>query len=147
MGVKTFLLKSKFFTVISKKNYFYFAISIPGFPKTVVLALTFFITTLPNKILALLPILIFSPIVTLAPKKTSLPIFALFKIDVLEPKSEYDQLHIVSNNPRMSNHTKVFYVRSRTNYRERINYVSKTNFNVIFYYRIFMNYIWKKIFT
>ena len=61
-----------------------------GLPKIVVPALTFFITTLPNNILALLPILTFSPITTLAPKKTSLPTFALLRIDVLEPKREYD---------------------------------------------------------
>ena len=52
----------------------------------------FLMTTLPNKILDLLPICNFSPTNTFAPKNTSLPILALLRIEVLDPKSENDPI-------------------------------------------------------
>ena len=61
-------------------------------PKIVVFDLTFLITTLPKSILDLFPIFNFSPTTTLAPKKTSLPTFVSFKIDVLDPRIEKDPI-------------------------------------------------------
>ena len=61
-----------------------------GLPKTVDFLETLFKTTEPKRIFEKSPIFKFSATKTFAPKKTSLPIFVEFNIEVLDPINEKD---------------------------------------------------------